>query len=132
VREEIDLSPYAGQQVLLRFEYVTDDAYNTEGMAIANAAVAEIGWQDDGGGWTPAGFVRAENALPQSFAVQVVEYHPDPVGVRQVPIGPDGRGSLELPSSGSDAAAVVVAVSGLAPLTLQPASYTLSIEPLVP
>src|SRR5579884_4108752 len=41
VAESVDLSPYAGQQVLLRFEYVTDNSYNAQGIAVARVAVPE-------------------------------------------------------------------------------------------
>jgi hypothetical protein len=132
VQEEIDLSPFAGQRVLIRFEYVTDDAYNVEGMAIANATVPEIGWRDDGSGWTAAGFVWADNAMPQPFAVQVVEERGDAKVVRQVPVGPDGRGMLDLPTLGGEVSGAVIAVSGLAPQTLQPARYVLTVEPRGP
>jgi immune inhibitor A len=130
VREEIDLSPYAGQQLALRFEYVTDDAYNAEGIAVANIAVPELGWQDDGTGWTAEGFVWVENALPQRFAVQAVEYRGAGITVRQVPLDADGRATLDLPDLGGELTAAVIAVSGLTPVTLQPARYTLDVEPL--
>ncbi len=130
VAESVDLSPYAGQQVLLRFEYVTDDSYNAQGIAVARVAVPELGWQDDGSGWTPEGFVWAENAIPQSFALQLVEYRGDQATVRQVPVDASGQADVDLPGIGGDLTAVVVAVSGLAPQTLVPARYTLDVAPL--
>jgi immune inhibitor A len=133
VREELDLTPYAGQRILVRFEYVTDDAYNTDGVAVANVAVPALGWQDDGSGWTAEGWALIENALPQRFAVQLVEYRGDQaIAVRQVPLGADNRGDADLPTLGGDVISVVVVVSALAPLTLQPSRYTLAVEPLAP
>src|SRR5205807_5870468 len=32
LHEQIDLTPYAGKQVMLRFEYITDDGYNAQGF----------------------------------------------------------------------------------------------------
>ncbi|HZS00650.1 MAG TPA: hypothetical protein VFE37_18175 [Chloroflexota bacterium] len=130
VDEAVDLSAYAGQQVLVRFEYVTDDSYNAQGIAIARVAVPELGWQDDGSGWTSEGWVWAENAIPQPFAVQLVEYRGDQATVRQVPVDADGQAEIDLPAIGSDLTAAVVAISGLAPTTLVPARYTLDIAPL--
>ena len=55
VEESIDLSAFAGQKVLLRFEYVTDGGLNTPGWAIDDVSIPEIGLSDDAesdGDWT--------------------------------------------------------------------------------
>jgi hypothetical protein len=130
VSESVDLSPYAGQQVLVRFEYITDDSYNAQGLAVARVAVPELGWQDDGSGWTAEGFVWADNAIPQRFALQLVEYRGDQATVRQVPVDASGLAEVDLPGLGGDLTAVVVAISGLAPTTLLPARYTLDVAPI--
>src|SRR4051794_6120744 len=132
VREEIDLAPYAGQQVLLRFEYVTDDSYNGEGLALAQIAVPEVGWQDDGSGWDAEGFVWVENVLPQTYAVQVVEYAGDRATVRQIPLDDSGQATIDLSSISVGVTSAVLAVSGLAPTTLQPARYTLDVQAASP
>jgi immune inhibitor A len=128
VREEMDLTPYAGQQVLLRFEYVTDDSFNADGLALAHVGVPEVGWQDDGSGWTAEGFVWIENVLPQTYAVQVVEYAGDRATVRQVPLDTSGQATIDLSRIGGEVTSAVLAVSGLAPTTLQPARYTLDVQ----
>jgi len=46
VREEIDLTAYAGGPLLLRFDYVTDDAVNGAGLCLDNLAVQAIGWAE--------------------------------------------------------------------------------------
>lgn len=129
VRETIDLTPFAGQRILVRFEYLTDDSLNEEGIAITNVSVPELGWEDDGTGWTAEGWVRIENVLPQRFAVQVVEYRGDQVSVRALPVDATGRGTLDVPGEVREA---VVIVAGLTPYTLQPARYTLVVEPAGP
>ena len=43
----MDLSAYAGKEILLRFEMVTDDAVNKPGLLIDNLRIPEINWQDD-------------------------------------------------------------------------------------
>ncbi len=128
VQESVDLTPYAGQQVLLRFEYVTDDSYNGDGLALSALAVPELGWQDDGSGWNAEGFVWIENVLPQTFAVQLVEYHGDQAAVRSVPVDASGAADVDLPGLGGDVSSAVLVVSGLAPTTLQPARYTLDLQ----
>ena len=40
-----DLTPFAGQEILVRFEYVTDDAVNRPGMLLDNIAIPELGYQ---------------------------------------------------------------------------------------
>ena len=52
--DDVDLTPYAGSEVLVRFEYVTDDAVNGRGLCLDDFAIDEIGWADDAesdGGW---------------------------------------------------------------------------------
>ncbi|MGH2599424.1 MAG: hypothetical protein ACRDJ9_08565, partial [Dehalococcoidia bacterium] len=76
VEETIDLSQYAGEQILLRFEYVTDEATTADGLAIDDLSIPEIGWRDDAesdGGWQSGGFLRITEPLPQRFIVQLVE-----------------------------------------------------------
>uniref|UniRef100_UPI0035AFA9A8 hypothetical protein n=1 Tax=Promineifilum sp. TaxID=2664178 RepID=UPI0035AFA9A8 len=54
--ERIDLTPYAGQEILLRFEMVTDLIQTWRGFAIDDIAIPEIGFFDDAeqldAGWT--------------------------------------------------------------------------------
>jgi hypothetical protein len=129
LEETADLTPFAGKQVRLRFEYVTDDAVNGTGFAVRDIAVPEVGFRDDAegdAGWEAAGFVRIANALPQRWRAAVV------YGDGQVdwlPVGADGGGELRLrePDRGGKPAVLVVAAA--TPHTYQPAQYTVAIEP---
>ena len=80
VQEHIDLTPYAGQKVMIRFEYVTDDAVNRAGLCVDDLSVPELGYADDAeterGGWEAKGFVRSSNVLRQQFLLQVIEFGP--------------------------------------------------------
>ena len=72
VEESVDLTPFAGQRVLLRFEYVTDEAYAKSGVFIDDIAVPEIGFADDAeadAGWTAVGFARVGNRLTPRYRV---------------------------------------------------------------
>jgi hypothetical protein len=74
--ETVDLTPFAGGKVLLRFEYVTDDASHGRGFAVDDISLPELGFSDganDSGGWRAEGFRRVEGPLPQRFVVQVIE-----------------------------------------------------------
>ena len=54
----MDLSEYAGadgESVLVRFEYITDEGVNLDGIVIDDIAVPELGFADDAetdGDWT--------------------------------------------------------------------------------
>ncbi|MCH8162134.1 MAG: immune inhibitor A, partial [Chloroflexi bacterium] len=76
VQEEIDLTPYAGGEVLLRFEYVTDDATHERGFAVDDIEIPELAFADGAdaeNGWQAEGFRRIEGPLPQRFLVQLIE-----------------------------------------------------------
>ena len=124
VDEEIDLSPYAGERVLLRFEYVTDEASVEDGLAIDNLEIPEIGFRDDAetdGGWQVAGFLRVTDTLPQQFIVQVVEQDArDAFTVRRIDLDAANNGQIRIPASAKTA---TVVVSGATLSTTEPAGY---------
>ncbi len=76
VHESVDLTPYAGSVVHVRFEYVTDAAINRPGMLLDDISVPEIGYTEDfeegRGRWEGHGWVRFDNVLPQTWLVQIV------------------------------------------------------------
>ena len=75
MRESADLSPYSGQEVLVRFEYITDDAIHGRGLCLDSFAIPVLGWQDDTespGDWDAQGFVRVNHRIPQDYLVQVI------------------------------------------------------------
>src|SRR5205814_1768783 len=63
IDQQVDLSPFAGKRILVRFEQVTDDEYNGQGIAVAHLRVPEVGFDGDTTptGWQPAGGVRTGN-----------------------------------------------------------------------
>ena len=122
--ENLDLGKYSGQQILLRFQYITDDAINGSGLCITDfAGDGAENWQE---GWQAEGFVLVDNLTPQHFSVQVIQ------------VGPESRvTAMELDSRNSSALTVdrpeesdrlVVAVGALAAKTRQQASYELRVE----
>ncbi|MGH2388661.1 MAG: hypothetical protein ACRDIE_10700 [Chloroflexota bacterium] len=125
VPEKLDLSPYAGKQILVRFEQVTDDEVNKQGIAVAHVRVPEIGFNGDttASGWQPAGWVRADNTLAEHWLVQAIVYRPGGIKVVPMRVGADGTGTLPI-SAGSKR--VVVVVSPVAPLTTVTNTYMLS------
>jgi len=131
VREELDLEPYCGGRVLLRFDYVTDEAVNRPGLCLDNLELASIGLADDveggEGGWRARGFIRHDNLLPQGYIVQVIELGEE-TGVRRLPVGADGRGEWTIDGFGGGGEGALLIVSATAPVTTEMAPYRLEIE----
>ena len=133
VQEKIDLSPYAGGIVLLRFEYVTDDTVYLDGFLIDDIAVPGLDLFDDAEGdhgWQAEGFVRTDNALPQDYLVQVIEERADgEVSVRDMSLDKNRSGQILIQGFGSGLDHAVILVSPVTRGTHQPAQYILSVSP---
>ncbi|MBU1747044.1 MAG: immune inhibitor A [Chloroflexi bacterium] len=126
VSESIDLTPYVGKKILVRFEYVTDQALNEPGFIVDDIAIPEIGYsynaESPGDGWEAAGFVRIANVLPQRFIVQVIETGGTPV-VHRMELDDQQRGQLTIEGLGGNKKAILI-ISGRTPFTTEMATYT--------
>jgi hypothetical protein len=125
VPEEVDLSAYAGEEILLRFEYVTDDATNQTGLAIDDIEIKEIGYSDDAsddGDWEVEGFVRVTGPIEQRFIVQKIEGPRDAPVVTEIELDSENRGEIPLGES------TVIVVSGATPNTAEKAHYEWSLR----
>ncbi len=133
VSESIDLSPYVGGEVLLRFEYITDETTYLDGFLIDDITVPELGFLDDAEedrGWDANGFARIDNVLPQEYLVQVIVETADGVtAVSDLALDEDRRGRMFVEGLGTEVKSVVVAISPVTPGTHQPAQYTLRVGP---
>lgn len=67
--QTVDLTPFAGQEILLRFEYISLPGRENGGFAVNNIAIPEIAYQDDGD-WLMNGWESVTNTLPQQWLVQ--------------------------------------------------------------
>lgn len=129
--ESIDLTPYAGAEILLRFEYVTDLILTYGGFALDDIAIPEIGFDDDvetaGAGWTAEGFTRATGELPQEWRLQLVTFDRDgQPAVDQVPVE-DGHAVFSFQAVAGRRRPLLI-IAALAPETLQPAAYSLRLS----
>jgi len=129
--EVVELSEFAGKQVWLRFEYVTDAAVTGEGFAIDNLSIPQIdygtGFESEEGGWDLQGFVRIENEIPQTFLVSVIRNLSDQKIVEQYQVQPGDTLTLDM-NTGQDSVDLVLIVSGSARYTRQKAQYQFSIN----
>jgi hypothetical protein len=125
--EAVDLSPFAGRTILLRFEYVTDDSYNGDGFALDGIEIPEIGYRDaanGGDGWQAEGFTRIDNRVSERYLVEAI----DPAGAQPVAIAPvalDGTAAVAI----KPGRAYTIAISGLTAETTHPSSYVLQLVP---
>ena len=69
LEQSVDLTPFAGQEILLRFEYVSLPGRENGGFAVNNLAIPEIDYEDDSD-WTLHGWESVTNTLPQQWLVQ--------------------------------------------------------------
>lgn len=133
VDEVVDLSDYAGQKVLIRFEMVTDAGVNREGIAIDNIEIPEIGFVDNAesnSGWNAEGFILANNTLPQFWQVQLlITNQAGQTRLERVTL--ENNSAEVLLDFGADdekARRVVVAISATTPVTTEPGSYELRLR----
>lgn len=74
VGQRVDLSPYAGRSILLRFSSITAADYHDRGFAVDNIAIEALGFRDDAEagvqGWTLNGWQQLSNQVSQRFLVQ--------------------------------------------------------------
>ena len=123
VEEEVDLAPYAGCRVLLRFEHLTDEAISADGWCIDDIAIPEIGFMDDAeteGDWEAEGFMRLpEQGVAQGFALRLVSGRGDDAVVAPITLGGDNHASFAVEGP------AVLVVTATAPKTRQPARFTL-------
>lgn len=129
VKEQLDLSPYAGREVMIRFEYVTDDSYNDPGFCVDDISIPELGYVYDAesdGGWQSEGFLRSTNVLPQEWIVQVISFGKETT-VGEMELGEGQEGRMVIADFGSEVDRAVLVVSAVAPATTEVASYTYSV-----
>ncbi|KAA3658681.1 MAG: hypothetical protein DWQ04_24380 [Chloroflexi bacterium] len=125
LQESVDLTPYTGQAVQIRFEYITDPILTLGGIAFDNIAIPEINFYDDAesdNGWEANGFVRATGNIPQRWHLILITFPNGLPVVEQIPINEDNTVTAEilLDSEGERPLLIVAASS---PMTLQSANY---------
>ena len=130
-QETVDISQFAGQQVSLRFEYVTDAAVNGDGFLLDDIEIPEIGYtadfEGDDGGWEAAGFVRLQNLLPQTYRLALITTGDTGTEVQYLSL--DATNVSEFPLSlGGDVDEAILVISGTTQFTRQKAVYQIEVE----
>jgi hypothetical protein len=128
IQQEVDLSLYAGKEIQLRFEYVTDGALSLHGLAVDDIAIPGV-LNDDAesdNGWTADGFVRSTNVVAQRFVVQLLRFTASGTTVDRRSVDA-GTLDLEVDTS-SDRRAPLLAVTGFAVRATEPVPFSVSAE----
>lgn len=120
--EQFDLSAYAGDQIWVRFEYITDDAVTGAGWFIDDIRVPAVNYatdfEHDADGWAGNGWLLTDSRLSQRWLLQVMAFDGDElIDLRRVEVDAAGQAQIEITSL-SNRKAAVLAISALAPTTL--------------
>lgn len=126
--ETVSLDAYAGQNILIRFEWIADEGTTSRGMAVDSVSIPEIGYnsdfEQDDGGWQAVGWVRTDNRLPQQMWVQAVQQAGTQTTIQRWLAPQQTRWTLPLDPAVEQ---VVIALSPFAPVTNVPANYQLTV-----
>jgi hypothetical protein len=116
--------------VLIRFDYVTDQAASYEGWLIDDLAIPELGLFDDFETpqtyWDSAGWVRISNSIPQDYLLQILDPQAGTV-TRLMRPGDANSGAWDVELKGGQG--LILAVSGIAADTYQAGPYQLNLSP---
>jgi hypothetical protein len=130
--QHADLTPYAGQEVVIRFEYVSMPGHADRGFAVDNIAIPELSYSDDAeadSDWTLEGWQRVDNQLPQQFIVQAVTTGTQDrsPSARQLISPEDDATSGEWTFSVAQDEDLLIAVSGITDGTTLPGHFNLHV-----
>lgn len=130
--QSVDLTPFVGQQVLISFQMINDDALNYNGFVVDDISIPELNYletfEEGVGEWQNEGFVRVDNLLPQQFIVQAVAEAALPAETTILPFALDknNQGSLAIEGFGDTVKSVTLIVNGAMPFTAEKTKYSYS------
>ena len=130
LHETVDLSPYVGGKVWIRFEYITDPAVNHTGVILDDISIPQIGYsadlEDGNDGWEAKGFVRVDRFIPQKFRVELILRGKEGIQIR--PLSLDEHNRAVMPFSLGHSESAVLVVSGVSRGTHELAQYSWEIR----
>ncbi|MBA3534854.1 MAG: immune inhibitor A [Ardenticatenales bacterium] len=128
--QTVDLSPFVGQEVQLRFEVITDDALNRNGFVVDDVSIPQLNYVENFeaglGGWEPDGFAWVDNVLPQRFIVQIVAKAGRSTLVVPLPLDERNHATFLLEGFGTTYTEAILIVSGATSFTSERAGYSYS------
>ena len=131
IQEEVDLSDYAGQEIFVRFSYITDEAITGEGLLLDGISLLE-GQHNDSmeagtDGWRAQGFLLTDGRVRQRYlALLIGGEQGQPV--ERLPFEESQNGEWTVPLGSAEVHEPVLVVAAMAPLTAQSTRYELDIR----
>jgi len=130
IDESLSLDAYAGENILVRFEMITDDAVNQAGVAIDDVRIDALNYSEDfegaAEGWDFQGWIRTDNRLPQSAWVQMIETVNGEVQVTRW-LAEDSEQTWSF-TPNADAESLVLVITPFSPVTTIPVPYQLRVD----
>lgn len=131
-RESVDLTPFAGAPVLIRFEYVTDDAVYLDGMLIDDISIPQLAFSDEPEtpeSWDAEGFSLVGAPLEQEFIVQLIEIDrlSGEFSVSRLDLDERNRAETRPKGLAAPDTTVILIVSPATRGTIHPAGYTVEL-----
>jgi hypothetical protein len=131
IQEEVDLSDYAGEDLLVRFSYLTDEAITGEGFLLDDISLPELEYEHGGQagteGWSAQGFLITDGRVPQRYITLLIGREGEKT-LERLPLGEGQTAEWIVPLGSGEARELVLVVAAMAPLTAQPAPYQLDIR----
>lgn len=129
LEERVNLSAFAGHEVLLRFEVMTDEKTTYKGMAIDDIRIDAIGFYDGfetaDDAWIEEGWIRTDNRLPQRAWLQVVQENDEGLHLSRYMMTSSGEVEIDVLPGVTQA---LVAISPVVPQTSLETEYTLEVN----
>jgi hypothetical protein len=130
IQEEVDLSEYTGEEIVVRFSYLTDEAVTGEGFLLDDISLSALDYEDNVeagiGGWRAQGFLITDGRVPQRYLAVLIAREGEH-RVERLPFEEDQRAEWILPLGSGEAREFALVVAAMAPFTAQPARYELNI-----
>lgn len=134
VQERVDLTPYAGQEILLRFDYVSL-GYGGSGIMVDNISIPELGFIDGAEAleenWEAEGWLRTSSQVSNRWGLFVVTEQTTGGQVvhtvTPVPVDEEGHATTTQ-SLPADVSRSWVVVALAVPGTNDPVEYTLTLD----
>lgn len=121
------LGKFSREDILLRFEYVTDDAVTLDGMLLGKFEIPSIGVSLEAGdeAWVSSGFVLVEEPTRQLFTVRIVEVFDDGgFQIREVELDEENVGFFDVGNGdGKQIEKATLIVAGVTTNSTQPGTF---------
>lgn len=131
IQQKIDLASFVGQNVKIRFEYLTDDGPGNPGFFVDDIEIPELGYRYDSetedGGWLANGFMRSAGFLPQEWLIQLLIHGEEDTSIERLQLNPDNTGSWVIDLRPDETAVIII--SGLTRGTTERAEYWYIMKP---